>query len=59
METVTDTRRLGLLELRTVLSKMLFKYSLSLVDPTLDWHRDVEMHVLWKKPSMRVKVQPI
>ncbi|KAB2572470.1 cytochrome P450 [Lasiodiplodia theobromae] len=52
-------RALGLLELRTVLSKMLFKYSLSLVDPTLDWHKDVEMHVLWKKPSMRVKVEPI
>lgn len=49
--------RLGWLELRTVLAKLHFKYDIELLDPSLDWHTKVEMHLLWKKPALNVRIK--
>ncbi|KAA8909875.1 benzoate 4-monooxygenase cytochrome P450 [Sphaerosporella brunnea] len=51
-------RSLGWMELRTILAKMHFKYDLELINKDIDWHRDSEMHTLWKKPELMVKVLP-
>jgi hypothetical protein len=32
-------------------------YDLELVDKSLDWHRDSEMHTLWKKPKLVVRAK--
>jgi hypothetical protein len=45
------------MELRTTLAKMLWKYDLQLADDKFDWHRDSQMHTLWKKPKMMVFVK--
>ncbi|KAI0474773.1 cytochrome P450, partial [Xylaria cf. heliscus] len=50
-------KSLGLLELRLVMSKVIWKYDLKLLDTSLDWHEDSEMQTLWQKPKMRVKFQ--
>ncbi|KAH7349070.1 putative cytochrome P450, partial [Pyrenochaeta sp. MPI-SDFR-AT-0127] len=52
-------RGLGLMELRTVLTKMLFKYNITMKDPTLDWHQESEMQLLWKKPALKVKITSV
>lgn len=46
------------MELRTILTKLYFKYDLQLVDDGLNWHDASEMHTLWKKPQLMVKVKP-
>jgi hypothetical protein len=45
------------MELRTTLGRLLWKYDLQLVDDKLDWHRDSQMHTLWKKPQLLVAVK--
>ncbi|KAI3316790.1 benzoate 4-monooxygenase cytochrome P450 [Xylariaceae sp. AK1471] len=50
-------RSLGLLELRLIMTKMIWKYDLELLDKSMDWHRDSLMQTLWQKPKMRVKVR--
>ncbi|KAG6357388.1 hypothetical protein INS49_013265 [Diaporthe citri] len=49
---------LGWMEMRTILAKMHYKYDLELVDNSLDWHAQSEMHTLWQKPVMNVVVRP-
>lgn len=49
---------LGWMEMRTMLAKIHYKYDLELVDKTLDWHAQSEMHTLWQKPVMKVVVRP-
>ncbi|KAH7141621.1 benzoate 4-monooxygenase cytochrome P450 [Dactylonectria macrodidyma] len=51
-------KSLGWLEMRTILAKMHFKYDFELLDPSLDWHAQSEMHTLWQKPVMKVVVKP-
>ncbi len=46
------------MELRIILVKLLFTYDLKLLNDQLDWHRDSEMHTLWKKPELHVEIQP-
>lgn len=48
---------LAWMELRTTLARLLWKYDLQLVDNKLDWHRDSQMHTLWKKPKLLVVVK--
>ncbi|KAI0454861.1 cytochrome P450 [Xylaria acuta] len=50
-------KSLGLLELRLIMSKIVWKYDLELLDTSINWHRDSEMQTLWQKPKMRVKVR--
>lgn len=45
------------MEMRTTLAKLLWKYDLEDANPSLDWHRDSEMHTLWRKPKLRVRVR--
>ncbi|KAK3946266.1 cytochrome P450 [Diplogelasinospora grovesii] len=50
-------RALGWLEMRTALAKLHFRYDIEMVLETgVDLHRDAEMHLLWKKPPVVVKV---
>lgn len=46
------------MEMRTMLAKIHFKYDLELIDKSLDWHAQSEMHTLWQKPAMKVIVRP-
>ena len=48
--------RLAWMELHMILAKMHFMYDLELVDLGVDWQRDSEMHLLWKKPPLLTKV---
>jgi hypothetical protein len=45
------------MELRTTLAKLLWKYDMQLMDDALDWHRDSQMHTLWKKPKLLVELR--
>jgi cytochrome P450 len=49
---------LGWLEMRTILAKIHYKYDLEMVDKSLDWHAQSQMHTLWQKPIMKVLVKP-
>jgi cytochrome P450 len=50
-------RSLAWLELHTTLAKLHWKLDLAMLsnDDELDWHRDVRMHLLWKKPPLFMK----
>ncbi|KAI0415912.1 cytochrome P450 [Xylaria grammica] len=50
-------KSLGLLELRLIMAKVIWKYDLELLDRSIDWHGDSQMQTLWQKPKMRVKVR--
>jgi hypothetical protein len=47
-----------MLELRTLLAKIHFKFDLELVNSDLDWHRDARMHTLWDLPMLVVRLKP-
>ncbi|KAI9878962.1 MAG: hypothetical protein M1830_010016 [Pleopsidium flavum] len=51
-------RSLGWMELHTSLAKLHFMYDLELLDQDVDWQRDCKMYLLWKKPSLIVRVKP-
>ncbi|KAF2249411.1 putative cytochrome P450 [Trematosphaeria pertusa] len=48
-------RSLAWLELNITLTRLLFRYDISVVG-AVDWHGESEMHLLWKKPEFRVKL---
>ncbi|KAI0436189.1 benzoate 4-monooxygenase cytochrome P450 [Xylaria telfairii] len=50
-------RSLGLLEMRLILCKIIWKYEMELLDPGLDWQLHSNMHTLWQKPKLPVKVR--
>ena len=45
------------MEMQATLAKVLWKYDLELVNTLLNWHRDSEMHTLWRKPDLWVKLR--
>lgn len=47
---------MGWMEMRSILAKLHFTFDMELVDQGLDWHRDSEMHTLWKKPDLKVRL---
>ncbi|KAL9082684.1 MAG: hypothetical protein Q9165_008816 [Trypethelium subeluteriae] len=49
-------RNLGWMELRTTLARLLWRYDLELMNDKLDWHRESQMHTLWKKPKLLVAI---
>ncbi|GME30024.1 hypothetical protein LQ345_000377 [Neofusicoccum parvum] len=49
-------RGLGWLEMRTTLAKLHFLYDVEVLETGVDWQRDAEMHLLWKKPTVRVRM---
>ncbi|KAI3338273.1 cytochrome P450 [Ustulina deusta] len=50
-------KSLGLLELRLIMAKIIWKYDLELLDKSIDWHADSRMQTLWQKPKMRAKAR--
>ncbi|KAE8143175.1 cytochrome P450 [Aspergillus pseudotamarii] len=50
-------RSLGWLELHLTLSRLLFRYRIDVVRP-VDWERESQMHLLWKKPELMVRLTP-
>ncbi|KAF9729395.1 hypothetical protein PMIN06_011064 [Paraphaeosphaeria minitans] len=51
-------RSLAWMELHTCLAKMFYRYDFELLSTKVDWQRDSEMHLLWKKPDLIVRVHP-
>jgi hypothetical protein len=47
---------MGWMEMRSILVKLRFAFDKELVDQELDWHRDSEVHTLWKKPDLKVRL---
>ena len=52
------TFSMALLELRLILSKLLWKYDFVLVDDALDWVAANRTFVFWKKPALWVQFTP-
>ncbi|KAF3002231.1 hypothetical protein E8E14_004500 [Neopestalotiopsis sp. 37M] len=48
--------RLAWRELHVTVAKIMYKYELDIVDKNLDWDKDVQMSLLWKKPSFSVSL---
>ncbi|KAL8826319.1 MAG: hypothetical protein Q9191_003870 [Dirinaria sp. TL-2023a] len=48
-------RNFALMEVNLILAKLLWKYDMELVDPSLDWEGQSEVHVMWNKPELRVR----
>jgi hypothetical protein len=49
---------LAWIEMRTIVAKVIYAYDLEWLNPAIDWHRDSEMHILWHKPQIMVKIVP-
>lgn len=43
------------MEINLILSKMLWKYDMELVDNDLNWEEESRLHFLWLKPELRVR----
>ncbi|KAI1348872.1 benzoate 4-monooxygenase cytochrome P450 [Xylaria sp. FL0043] len=50
-------RNLAWLNLRTIAVKLIWVYDLELVNTELDWHRDSQMHSLWRKPDLILRAK--
>ena len=50
-------RNLAWLELRTILTKLIWVYDLDLVNKSLDWHAESRMHTMWKKPTLMIRAK--
>ncbi|KAI0425657.1 benzoate 4-monooxygenase cytochrome P450 [Xylaria sp. FL1042] len=48
-------RNLAWQSLRTIAVKLIWVYDLELVNTEMDWHRDSQMHTLWRKPDLFVR----
>ncbi|KAI1461998.1 benzoate 4-monooxygenase cytochrome P450 [Annulohypoxylon moriforme] len=48
-------RNVAWLELHVTLAKLFWVYDLELVDPTLDWHKEVRLISLWKIPELMIR----
>ncbi|KAL8900470.1 MAG: hypothetical protein Q9207_005685 [Kuettlingeria erythrocarpa] len=50
--------RLGWLELKVTLAKLLFQYDVTLLSTEVSWQDEAQMHLLWKRPKVVVRVKP-
>lgn len=41
--------------MNVTVSRLVFRYEFEMLNKDVDWHRDSEMHLLWKKPEILVK----
>lgn len=48
-----------MMELNLVLSKMLWKYNLELINSQLDWEKDSRLYVMWCKPELMVRFSEV
>lgn len=44
------------MELHTSLAKIFYKYDVELMNTEVDWQRDSEMHLLWRKPQLMARI---
>jgi hypothetical protein len=51
-------RSLAWIEMRTIVAKLIYTYDLKWLNPSMDWHRDSQMHILWLKPQLMVRTIP-
>lgn len=47
---------LAWIEMRTIVAKVIYAYDLKWLNPEMDWHHESQMHILWHKPQLMVKV---
>ncbi|KAI0861523.1 benzoate 4-monooxygenase cytochrome P450 [Xylaria cubensis] len=50
-------RNLAWLSLRTISVKLIWVYDLELVNSSMDWHQESQMHTLWRKPDLFVRAR--
>ncbi|KAL2010319.1 hypothetical protein VTN00DRAFT_6126 [Thermoascus crustaceus] len=48
-------RNVANMQINLILTKMLWKYDMELVNNHLDWQGESRLHVLWSKPELRVR----
>lgn len=53
---LTRSPRLAWMELHTSLAKVFYKYDVELMNTEVDWQRDAEMHLLWRKPQLMARI---
>lgn len=46
------------MEINLILAKMLWTYDLELLDQSLDWVAQSQLHVMWWKPELMVRFRP-
>ncbi|KAF4451963.1 Isotrichodermin C-15 hydroxylase [Fusarium austroafricanum] len=51
-------RDIAYMEARTILTQMVLKYDLELVNTEVDWLNEVEFRMVWKKPKLLVRFHP-
>lgn len=44
------------MELHTSLAKIFYMYDVELMSTEVDWQLDSEMHLLWRKPQLMVRI---
>ncbi|PIG81887.1 hypothetical protein AARAC_003711 [Aspergillus arachidicola] len=49
---------LALMEIRTIIAHLFFRYELDMVDKDLDWHKKSRIAPTWVVPELRVRVRP-
>lgn len=50
---------LAYMEMRIILSRLVWEFDWELKNTDLDWERDTELKLLWKKPDLRVRFKPV
>ncbi|CEJ92627.1 hypothetical protein VHEMI08265 [[Torrubiella] hemipterigena] len=50
-------RSLAWLELHVIIARLIYSYEFLLADEPFDWNANAEMHLLWKKPKLRMKLK--
>ena len=49
---------LAWLEMRMILAQLFYTWDLTMLEPGMDWVEESQLHLLWKKPALRVRVDP-
>ncbi|KAI1858902.1 uncharacterized protein JN550_012361 [Neoarthrinium moseri] len=52
-------KQFAYVQIGLIMTKMHLAYDLELVDETLDWLAQSHMHVMWWKPALKVKIEPV
>lgn len=43
------------MEMRIILARLVWEFDLELLSTEVDWERDTEVKLLWRKPKLRVR----
>lgn len=49
---------LAYMEMRVILSRIVWEFDLELLSVDVDWDRDIMLRLLWQKPELRVGFRP-